>query len=121
MFSRRPAPKVAIFLENFDLNSLRDALAAWVPFVFGIGVSRSFESLVVTHTRFVSLLVRGVTYVGVYAMMAVGYDDQSRMFLVRNSWSAKRGIEGYCWIPYDYLTSPDLTTDFLAIRAVMAK
>jgi C1A family cysteine protease len=54
-------------------------------------------------------------------MMAVGYDDQGSMFLLRNSWSARWGIEGYCWIPYDYLTSPGLAADFLAIRAVVAK
>ena len=53
--------------------------------------------------------------------MAVGYDDQSRMFLVRDVWSAKWGIQGYCWIPYGYLTSPDLVDDFLAIQAVVAK
>jgi C1A family cysteine protease len=53
--------------------------------------------------------------------MAVGYDDESRMFLVRNSWSAKWGIAGYCWLPYDYLTSPHLALDFWAIQAVVAK
>jgi C1A family cysteine protease len=54
-------------------------------------------------------------------MMAVGYDDQTREFLVRNSWSAKWGIDGYCWIPYDYLTSTHLASDFWAIRAVASK
>jgi C1A family cysteine protease len=69
-------------------------LAAGVPFVFGIGVYRSFESPIVMHTDLVPLPVNGEAYVGGHAMMAVGYDDQSRMFLVRNSWSAQWGIEG---------------------------
>ena len=28
---------------------------------------------------------------------------------------------GYCWIPYDYLTTPHLASDFWAIRAVATK
>ncbi len=31
------------------------------------------------------------------------------------SWALRYG---YCWIPYDYLTSPDLAADFWAIQAV---
>ncbi len=26
------------------------------------------------------------------------------------------GIDGYCWIPYDYLASPDLAVDFWVFR-----
>lgn len=49
-------------------------------------------------------------------MMAVGYYDQSRMFLMRNLWSTKWGIDGYCWISCDYFTSPDHAADFLVIQ-----
>jgi C1A family cysteine protease len=31
-----------------------------------------------------------------HRMKTSGYDYQSRMFFVRNSWSANWGIEGYC-------------------------
>lgn len=30
-------------------------------------------------------------------------------------------MDGYCWIPYYYLTNPHLTSDFWAIRAVATK
>lgn len=113
--------KEAYFLENQDLNALKGALASGVPFVFGISVYQSFESPIVMHTGLVPLPVRGEASIGGHAMMAVGYDDVSRLFLVRNSWSAKWGIEGYCWIPYDYLTSPDLAADFWAIQVVVSK
>ena len=43
------------------------------------------------------------------------------MFFARKSRSAEWGIEGYYWIPYDYLTNPDPADDFLAIHAVTAK
>jgi C1A family cysteine protease len=38
--------------------------------------------------------VKGEAYVGGHAMMAVGYDDQGSMFLLRESWSARCGIQG---------------------------
>lgn len=50
-----------------------------------------------------------------------GYDDKCRMFLVWNSWSPKWGIDGYCWIAYDYLASLDLAADFRIIQAVASK
>ena len=78
----------------------------------GLGVCQTCESPIVMNTGRVPLPVKGEAYVGGHAVMAVGYDDQSRMVLIRNSWSAKWGIEGYRWISYDYLTSPDLAADF---------
>ena len=111
----------AATLDNTDLSALKGALAAGTPFVFGIVVYESFESPIVMHTGLVPLPQRTERTVGGHALMAVGYDDESRMFLVRNSWSAKWGIDGYCWIPYDYLTSPHLALDFWAIQAVAAK
>jgi Papain family cysteine protease len=92
--------KAAYHLDNRDLNALKGVLASGVPFVFGISVYQSFESPIVMHIGLVPLPVRGEVHVGGHAMMAVGYDDKNRMFLVRNSWSPKWGIDGYCWIPY---------------------
>ena len=69
----------------------------------------------------VPLPVRGEVHIGGHAMMAVGCDDQPHEFLVRNSWSSHWGIDGYCWIPNDYLTNPHLASDFLAIQALTKK
>ncbi len=48
------------------------------------------------------------------------YDDESLMSLARKSCSAKWGIDGYCWIPYDFLTRPDLDADFWADQTLVA-
>jgi C1A family cysteine protease len=56
--------------------------------------------------------------VGGHAVMAVGYDDATREFLVRNSWGTDWGLEGYFKIPYAYLLSPKLASDFWTIRSV---
>ena len=51
-------------------------------------------------------------------MLAVGYDDASQRFIVRNSWGPGWGMKGYFTIPYSYLTSNNLADDFWTIRLV---
>lgn len=41
---------------------------------------------------------------GGHAMVLVGFDDTTRMFVVRNSWGADWGDHGYCYISYDFFT-----------------
>ncbi len=55
---------------------------------------------------------------GGHAVVAVGYDDTQRAFVVRNSWGPGWGLKGYFWIPYEYLVSPHLASDFWTVRSV---
>jgi C1A family cysteine protease len=50
--------------------------------------------------------------------MAVGYDDSTQVFRVENSWGPTWGQKGFFTIPYAYLTSADLASDFWTIRLV---
>lgn len=38
---------------------------------------------------------------GGHAMVVVGYDDNEQIFIIRNSWSKKWGINGYCHYKYE--------------------
>ena len=60
----------------------------------------------------------GEAMIGGHAVAAVGYNDADQCFIVRNSWGAKWGRKGYCFMPYAYLTDPDLAADFWTIRMV---
>ena len=53
-------------------------------------------------------------------MVAVGYDDASQTFLVRNSWGTGWGMAGYFTMPYTYLVQPGLADDLWTIRIVGA-
>ena len=44
--------------------------------------------------------------VGSHAMVIVGYDNNARFYLVRNSWGKAFGDKGYCYIPYSYIENP---------------
>lgn len=50
--------------------------------------------------------------------LVVGYDEQTERMLVRNSWGADWGIEGYFTMPYDYLSNDNLADDFWTLRAI---
>ena len=55
---------------------------------------------------------------GGHAVTAVGYDDFQEVFIVRNSWGEGWGDKGYFYMPYAYITNPDLASDFWAINMV---
>ena len=45
---------------------------------------------------------------GVHTMVVCGYNDDARLFVVRNSWGVGFGEKGYCYIPYSYFDDEDL-------------
>lgn len=100
------------------LHQLQSVLAQGYPFVFGFTVYESFESEDVAKTGVVPLPPRGEVAIGGHAVLAVGYDEAEQNFIVRNSWGSNWGLEGYCLMPYGYLTDPQLAADFWAIYSV---
>jgi len=101
------------------LATLKGCLASGYPFVFGFTVYASFESQQVAQTGIVPMPAPGEGVVGGHAVMAVGYDDSKQQFIVRNSWGAGWGLQGYFMIPYAYLTNTGLASDFWTIRTVV--
>lgn len=87
-------------------------------FVFGFSVYESFESAEVARTGVANMPGRKETLLGGHAVMAVGYDDKSGRFLVRNSWGARWGQEGCFTMPYEYLLEENLSADFWTVRLV---
>jgi len=98
------------------ITQMKGCLAAGFPFVFGFTVYTAFESKVVERTGVVDLPHGGEKLLGGHAVLAVGYDDATQRFIVRNSWGEKWGQAGYFTMPYAYLLSADLASDFWTIR-----
>lgn len=101
-----------------DLDSMRGCIASGFPFVFGFTVYESFESAAVAKSGQVEMPKFNEKQIGGHAVLAVGYDDDERTFLVRNSWGPKWGKKGYFTMPYGYLMSAKLASDFWTIRSV---
>jgi len=109
----------AISYERLEtLNEMKSCLAEGFPFVFGFSVYDSFETWQVSTNGIVPMPSPGESCLGGHAVMAVGYDDNTQRFIVRNSWGEGWGDKGYFYMPYEYLTNRDLSDDFWTIRDI---
>jgi C1A family cysteine protease len=97
---------------------LKGCLASGYPFVFGISVYESFESAAVAKTGKVPMPKPKEKLLGGHAILAVGYDDTQRRFIIRNSWGPNWGVKGYFTLPYEYVLDANLASDFWTIRTV---
>jgi C1A family cysteine protease len=100
------------------LSQMKGCLAAGYPFVFGFTVYESFESQPVAQSGVVPMPQSKEQVLGGHAVLAVGYDDAHQQFIVRNSWGTGWGQQGYCMMPYLYLTDPQLASDFWTLRLI---
>ena len=99
---------------------MKQCLAEGYPFVFGFSVYESFESPAVAKSGKLNLPKAGEKQLGGHAVMAVGYDDATKRFLIRNSWGSDWGLKGCFTMPYDYAANANLADDFWTLRAMEA-
>jgi len=102
-----------------DLNQFKGCLASGYPFVFGFTVYEGFESQQVAKSGHATMPLPGEKVIGGHAVVAVGYDDSNQWFIVRNSWGPSWGMGGYFTMPYAYLDSNNLSSDFWTIRVIL--
>lgn len=99
------------------VDAFRLALNNKMPVVFGCGVYDSFDSGV-GGPGVVPMPKQGDKVLGGHAMAVVGYNDNTKLFIVRNSWGTAHGDKGYYYMPYDYLMKADLSNSFWSIDSV---
>jgi len=100
------------------LDQFKACLADGYPFVFGFSVYESFESNQVAKTGEMPMPKPKEKQLGGHAVLAVGYNDATKRFIVRNSWGPKWGIAGYFTMPYDFITDDNLADDFWTIKRI---
>lgn len=87
------------------VDAIKRALQAQHPIVFGVTVDQDFMN--VSSSGLVSMPKAKRVNVGGHCMVIVGYDDNKRHWIVRNSWGKTWGSSGYCYVPYAYLDASD--------------
>jgi C1A family cysteine protease len=96
------------------LNKIRQHLSAGLPAMFGFPVYSSIRQAGATGE--IPFPHMGDSSWGGHAVMAVGFDNAKVIkhgsaeatpttgaLLIRNSWGADWGDQGYGWLPYDYV------------------
>jgi len=92
------------YYRILNLDDILDALNADHPVVFSMLVYDSFESLS-DQTTIVPMPAESESPIGGHAMCFVGYDLKKELVLARNSFGPDWCMNGYCWIPFEYVKS----------------
>jgi C1A family cysteine protease len=101
-----------------SLEQLKQCLIEGFPFIFGFNVYSSFETQEVADTGDMPMPKEGEELLGGHAVCAVGYDDNRRVFIVRNSWGDSWGDKGYFYMPYAFITNTSQCSDFWTVRKI---
>lgn len=98
-----------------SLLLFKTALLSEIPIVIGFSVYESFYG---PWLKVAPIPAPKDSLVGGHAVLIVGYDDTKQAFLVRNSWGKTWKGDGYFYLPYVYITNPQLSQDFWTILSV---
>jgi len=86
-----------------SINDIITCIASGYPVIFGITLYESFQSNTVAKTGKVPIPKMSESVIGGHCMLIIGYDMETKIFTVRNSWSTKWGDNGNCYIPFKYM------------------
>lgn len=104
-----------------DKYSLMSSLAEGYgyPVIFGFSVYDSFDDI--GTDGIMKIPEKTESMLGGHAVLAVGYDTTKNVFICRNSWGEDWGDKGYFYMPFEYISNPDLCSDFWRISSVESK
>ena len=99
-------------------EQLKRAVESGYPVIFGLSVYSSMLTDSVAKNGIIKMPSKSDQVIGGQTMVLVGYDNQKKSWLCRNSWGRSWGDGGYCWIPFQMLTNPLLARDFWVITKI---
>jgi len=102
-------------------RALKESLVNGNPFILGIAVYESFESENVTKTGIVPMPLPNEHLLGYHAVVCVGYSNEQKHWIMLNSWSDGWGDKGFFYLPYEYLTEENLSSDIWVIKKINNK
>lgn len=104
-----------------DVASIKKRLSAGKSVIIGINCYDSIMSDAAAKTGFVQMPKQDEESQGGHAVLIVGFDDRQTIsgkanpfyqhFILRNSWSARWGDKGYFYLPYEFITNEEHTSE----------
>ena len=99
---------------------IRGAMVSGFPVVLGITVYPSLMTEEVANSGVIPYPGSDEAPLGGHAVILCGYDQNRRVFILRNSWGTGWGQDGYATIPYAYILNENLCDDLWVIQSVVA-
>ena len=102
-FARSYKTLVYYRLEE-KLPALKASLAQGIPFAFGFTCFASIDDVPSQgkDRGVIPFPEKDESDVGGHAVVAVGYEEKRKQFIIRNSWGTDWGDGGYGYLPYEY-------------------
>jgi C1A family cysteine protease len=110
--------KIVHYQRLESLDDVRHCIASGYPVVIGFSVYTQFESAEMSASGELKMPGPGDSCLGGHAVLITGYNDPAGRVRIRNSWGVGWGLQGsgYFHMSYEYLTNPDLSSDWWTIR-----
>ena len=110
-------------------QQIQHCLSLGYPIVFGIAVYDSMMTVETGKTGMIPMpktqdqtvdgkTIKAETLQGGHAIVCVGYDRETKLYKIRNSWSEAWGDKGYGYLPFEYMVDKNLAYDMWSIRLV---
>ena len=105
-----------------NLNTIKSALFSGYPVIFGCQVFESFQSNESIRTGNIPMPdTNREELLGGHCVSLCGFDDSTKLFTFQNSWSIGSeehpiGDKGYFTLPYEYVVSKRLCSDFWIVN-----
>lgn len=109
-----------VYYRLTSLSEIKDCLRQGFPVVFGTVIFKQFMD--VSHTGLVLMPRDDDAPGGGHCMIMVGYTDKIRLaqstggFEVQNSWGPNWGMNGRCWLSYEY--TQKFAWDFWTVQKI---
>jgi C1A family cysteine protease len=111
---------VGVTTMNGVIANMQASLESGLPVLLAIAVYDSFMSNVVAATGVVPVPRKNSEQLlGGHEVTVLGFQSAQNRFIVANSWGTNWGVDGFFYLPYDYIRDPNLAFDFLTFSKVV--
>ena len=105
---------------NISEKDFKYAIANGHPVIIGLKLFKSFYPKDITGViPFPSDNEAEYENYGNHALLVVGYNDEEKLFKLRNSWGENFGESGYCYAPYDYIANSEYCLEAFIISNII--
>jgi len=109
-------------IEGINIPNEIPIIKYWLnknePIALGIAIYSNFVNFSSARNGKIGLPTIDDKFIGGHAVILCGYNDNTKEFILRNSWGSYWGENGYFYLPYSYITNKDLCGDLWIITKI---